>query len=462
MSGLRWSPTDASGHKLDVVRDAIVLLTRDLRVHDHPALAAAAEAAEHVTPLFVLDDGILGAEPAGQNRLAFLREALADLDRSLRKLGSGLVVRRGDVVAETVRLARSIGASVVFASEDVSSYARRRERRLSRERLDLRLCPGVTVVPPGEIAPSGRDHYRVFGAYHRAWTSLPRRAVELAPSGLRRRDDIEVTAPASLDELAAGSPSPDMPPGGETAGRERLERWVADGLARYSDMRDDLSADATSRLSPYLHFGCLSPLEVAERTAGSPEFVRQLCWRDFCHQLLAANRDLPREDLRTRGDRWHDDDEALAAWKEGRTGIPIVDAGMRQLAREGWMHNRARLVTASFLVKDLYLDWRAGERHFRDLLVDGDLANNAGNWQWVAGTGTDTRPNRVLNPLRQARRFDPNGDYVRRYVDELAGIEGPAVHEPWKLDVPAYPEPLVDHLDAARRFQRRRSAAARG
>jgi len=442
------------------VRDAIVLFTRDLRVHDHPALAAAAEAAEHVTPLFVLDDGILGTHAARPNRVAFLRDALDDLDRSLRTLGSALVVRRGDVVAETVRLARALGASVIFASEDVSSYARRRERRLARERLDLRLCPGVTIVPPDELAPSGRDHYRVFSAYHRVWSSVPRRQVEAAPGRLRVRHDVELTALPNLDELVERSASRDLPRGGETAGRERLERWLDDGLARYADARDDLGPDATSRLSPYLHFGCISPLEVAERTAGSSAFVRQLCWRDFCHQLLAANPDLPREDLRPRGDRWRDDDEALAAWQEGRTGVPIVDAGMRQLGREGWMHNRARLVAASFLVKDLYVDWRAGERHFRDLLVDGDLANNAANWQWVAGTGTDTRPNRVLSPLRQARRFDPNGEYVRRYVDELADVQGAAVHEPWRLDVPGYPAPLVDHADAARRFQRRRSAAA--
>ena len=441
------------------MHDAILLFTRDLRVHDHPALAAAAEAAERVTPLFVLDDGILGTESARPNRIAFLLDALADLDRSLRKLGSPLAVRRGDVVGETVRVARALGTDAVFASEDLSSYARRRERRLSGERLELRLSPGVTIVPPDELAPSGSDHYRVFGAYHRAWSRAPRREVEPAPRRLRGRHDAEDTPLPRLTELVAGTPSPDLPRGGETAGRERLERWVDDGLARYADAGDHLGADGTSRLSPYLHFGCLSPLEVAERTAGSPAFVRQLCWRDFCHQLLAANPDLPREDLRPRGDRWRDDDEALAAWKEGRTGIPIVDAGMRQLEREGWMHNRARLVAASFLVKDLYVDWRAGQRHFRDLLVDGDLANNAGNWQWVAGTGTDTRPNRTLNPLRQARRFDPNGDYVRRYVDELARVEGAGVHEPWKLDVPGYPAPLVDHADAARRFQRRRSAA---
>jgi deoxyribodipyrimidine photo-lyase len=440
------------------VHDLVILFTRDLRVHDHPALAAAAHCGERVTPLFVLDDGILESDFARPNRIAFLLDALADLDRSLLALGARLVLRRGDVVRETVRLAREVRAEAVFASEDVSSYARRRERRLASalatERIELRVFPGVTVVPPQDLAPSGGDHYRVFGAYHRAWQEQPRRATE-APPRLRGRD-VESAPVPTLIELVSGPRSPELPRGGETVGRARLDRWVADGVARYAEGADQLGAEATSRLSPYLHFGCLSPLEVAERTSKNGAFVRQLAWRDFFHQLLAANGDLPSADLRARGDRWREDDDALAAWKAGLTGVPIVDAGMRQLAREGWMHGRARLVTASFLVKDLYVDWRAGERHFFDLLVDGDVANNAGNWQWVAGTGTDTRPNRVFNPLRQARRFDPNGDYVRSYVLELAAIEGSAVHEPWRLDAdaaPDYPRPLVDHDEAARRFR---------
>nr|MBA2600478.1 deoxyribodipyrimidine photo-lyase [Actinomycetota bacterium] len=232
-------------------------------------------------------------------------------------------------------------------------------------------------------------------------------------------------------------------------------------LASYEDGHDDLAGNVTSRLSPYLHFGCISPTEVVARAAGregADPFVRQICWRDFHYQVLAAFPGLPRTDYRTRNDRWHHDTEGFQAWKEGRTGIPIVDAGMRQLAREGYMHNRARLITASFLTKDLYIDWRLGARHFWDLLVDGDIANNSGNWQWVAGTGNDTRPNRMFNPIRQARRFDPKGDYVRRYVAELKGIEGGAVHEPWKLDVSIrkgidYPEPIVDHAEAVQRFR---------
>ena len=233
--------------------------------------------------------------------------------------------------------------------------------------------------------------------------------------------------------------------------------WLREDAGAYGRMHDDLAGDGTSRLSPYLHFGCVSARELANRAAesGAGAFVRQLCWRDFYGQLLHA---LPRtqvDDLRPRGDRWVDDADALAAWKEGLTGYPLVDAWMRQLRAEGWMHNRARLVTASFLVKDLGIDWRAGARHYFDLLLDGDVAQNVGNWQWVAGTGVDTRPSRVFNPTAQAKRLDPNGDYVRRWVPELDGVRDPL--SPGLL-APSYPPPIVDHGEAVAAFRARRGA----
>jgi deoxyribodipyrimidine photo-lyase len=421
------------------MRVGIVLFTRDLRVHDNPALRAACEDCERVVPLFVLDEAIL-ARFGAPNRVAFLIESLHDLDRSLRDLGGALVVRRGDVVREV----RAFGFPRVYLGEDVSAYARGRERRLADAGLDVRTFPGVTVVPPGDLVPSGGgDHFKVFTPYWNRWRTAPRRRVLERPRRVRLPDSVD---PGRL-ELEAPPASPDRVEGGEAAGRRRLDAWVDGALAGYGAEGDGLAAGSTSRLSAYLRFGCVSPLEVVERAVGHPggeAFVRQLCWRDFNYQLFAARPELAHEDMRPRGDRWREDDDALAAWREGRTGYPLVDAGMRQLREEGFMQNRARLVTASFLTKDLYLDWRQGAAHFARLLVDGDVPNNVGNWQWVAGTGADTRPNRVLNPLRQARRYDPAGDYVRRWVPELGS--------------PEYPAPIGDHDEAAASFRARRSA----
>ena len=407
---------------------AVVLFTRDLRLHDHPALCAAVERAECVVPLFVLDDDILGSLGA-PNRVAFLLDSLDDLRRGLRERGAALVVRRGDVLAETVRVAQDAGAEAVFLGEDVSAYAQERERRLraalAGARIELEVFPGVTVIPPGDLAPAGGDHYRVFTPYWRRWREQPRRNVLRAPERIALPDGLELGA---RPELEHGTLAPELPAGGETAARRRLARWLDDGLARYGELADDLAADATSRLSPYLHFGCVSAGEVVERALereGSEPFVRQLCWRDFNHQLLAAQPRLAHEDLRPRAAPWRDDDEGFAAWCEGRTGFPLVDAGMRQLLQEGFMHNRARLVAGSFLTKHLGIDWRRGADHFFTHLVDGDLANNTANWQWVAGTGTDTRPNRRLSPQRQAERFDPDGVYVRRYVAEYGTPDYP-------------------------------------
>lgn len=445
---------------------AIVLFTRDLRVHDQPSLAAAAREADTIVPLFVFDRAIPSGDFACPNRVEFLLAALADLRESLRRLGTDLVVRHGDPVDETVRLARTVGASKVFVADDVSAYAQARTHRLAaacaEAGVELRAGPGVTVVPAGDLHPSSGDHYRVFTPYWRAWNGLPWRPVAPRPRSLVLPDGIPTGDLPSRRSLTTGSVSPDLPTGGETAGRRAWQQWRRRSLERYDERHDDLAADETSHLGAYLHFGCLSPLELAtdarNRPGGEP-FVRQLCWRDFHHQVTAAFPALARRDYRPRG-RWRHDERAARAWREGRTGYPIVDAGMRQLRQEGWMHNRARLVVASFLTKDLGIDWRDGAAHFLDWLVDGDIANNSGNWQWVAGTGNDTRPNRMMNPLRQAERFDGAGDYVRRYIPELTHIAGRAVHRPWELDDdhrPAgYPERIVDHDEAVLAFRSRR------
>ncbi|WP_431682393.1 cryptochrome/photolyase family protein [Kitasatospora sp. KL5] len=433
---------------------AIALFTQDLRLHDNPVLHAAARTADRVVPLFVLDPDVGAAGFASANRLAFLADCLADLDDSLRRIGSRLVLRRGRAVAETARLADEVRADAVHVAAGVSAFARSRESGL-RERLGDRLHVhdgSLTAIPPGAVTPAGKDHYAVFTPYFRAWQQTARRPPHPAP---RRLSTPEGLACAALPTARADSPG--LPPGGETEARRRWQVW---DVGRYEEVHDDLAADGTSRLSPYLHFGCLSAAELvdlAERRGGpgAEAFVRQLVWRDFHHQVLAARPRAAWQDYRAKGDRWRADSREAEAWRQGRTGYPVVDAGLRQLAHEGWMHNRARLLTASFLTKTLYQDWRTGARHFLDLLVDGDIANNQLNWQWVAGTGTDTRPNRVLNPLTQADRLDPDGAYVRRWVPELAHIPGRAVHRPWLLDRPPadYPEPLVEPGEFAARLR---------
>ncbi len=453
---------------------AVVLFTADLRVRDQPALSAAVREADEVVPLFVVDRGVHRAGFDVPNRRAFLADCLASLDAGLRERGGRLVIRTGEVTEQVCRVVSETGARAVHIAAGASGYARRREARLRMAlgslRCALQVHEGVIhVLPPGEVRPEGSNHFAVFAPYFDRWAQT---AV---------RDEVAAPPVVSVPELA-GHPlprrtavtdaSPRVAGGGESEGRRRLTAWLAaddPDIEPYEERHDDLSADATSRLSPHLHFGTLSPAELVRRARhkGGPAadtFARRLAWRDFHHQVLAARPDASHTDYRRRGDHWRGNEKEITAWKEGRTGCPIVDAGMRQLLHEGWMPHRARLLTASYLTKTLYTDWRVGARHFLDLLVDGDVAACQLNWQAVAGTGTDTRPNRVLDPLSQARRFDPRGDYVRRWVPELAALEGAEVHRPWALDDLErarldYPDPLVDPDEGRARFARARGAA---
>ncbi|MCH0542620.1 deoxyribodipyrimidine photo-lyase [Streptomyces sp. MUM 203J] len=451
---------------------AVVLFTADLRVHDHPPLRAALRTAETVVPLFVRDGTIAAAGFTAPNREAFLADCLTDLHESLRERGGRLVVRSGDVTRTVCAVAAEAGADEVHLAADHSGYARHREDRLraalTAERRTLHVHEAVgTALPPGSVTPQGSDHYAVFTPYFRRWSRERLREPLAAPRRVPVPAHIRSEGPPFPAPTAGLSPA--LPPGGEREARRRLTAWLRDGLGAYEDRHDDLAGDATSRLSPYLHFGAVSAAEVVHRARarggpGAEAFVRQLCWRDFHRQVLAARPSAAHHEYRPHGDRWRTERSAaddVEAWRQGRTGYPIVDAALRQLAHEGWMHNRGRLLAASLLTKTLYVDWRVGARHFLHLLVDGDLANNQLNWQWVAGTGTDTRPNRVLNPVLQGRRYDPEGDYVRRWVPELAEVPGAAVHEPWKPRTAAlvrggYPQPIVDLSDGLARFRRAR------
>jgi len=431
---------------------AVVLFTRDLRVHDNPALASACARARAVLPLFVVDPALT----VPQNRARFLAGSVAALRQELRELGGDLVIRHGDPVAQAIGLATRAGAHAIVVAGDVTRYATRRRQRLEREcarhRIALEVTPGShAVVAPGDLRPAGGDHYRVFTPYWRAWRAAAWRRPCPAPSAISLPRGVEPGDPPAVVTGCSAA----LAPGGEPAGLDLVRSWLDGPLAGYDEQHDSLAADATSRLSAYLRFGCVSPLELAAAALARPggeEYSRQLAWRDFFHQVTAAFPDMGCADYRpgASGPReWTVDSGALDAWRTGHTGIPIVDAGMRQLAAEGFMHNRARMITASFLTRTLGIDWRHGYRHFAELLADGDVANNAGNWQWVAGTGNNTRPGRVLNPLLQAARFDRDGEYVRRYVPELAGLSAPHIHTPWQLPAARrrqlrYPNPITE------------------
>lgn len=454
---------------------------RDLRLADHPSLLAAAAEGGPVATAFVLDDELLA--PAGPARAAFLAASLGELDRSL---GGRLIVRDGDPADALATLARELGARRVVATADYGPAGRARDERagarLARDGVALTLMDSPYVVAPGTVLTKSGTPCRVFGAYRRAWAEQPRPAPRPAPGAARyaRAPSLaleEVTRRAGVrrPSLFAGLPEavPTLAPAGEAAARRRLDRF-AERVARYHEWRDLPALDATSRLSADLRFGALHPRQVLAATegfgSGPSTFESEIAWREFYADVLFHRPDSAREDFqgalaRLRVDRDQRALERFGAWARGETGYPLVDAGMRQLLAEGWMHNRVRMVCASFLVKHLHLDWRWGARWFMWRLVDADLASNQHGWQWSAGTGTDAAPfHRVFNPTRQAERFDPEGTYVRRYVSELAELAAPQCLQPGGgsgLLAPArYARPIVD-VDAERREALARFAEAR-
>ena len=403
-------------------------------------------------------------------------ECLADLRASLRARGGDLVVRHGEPETELVRLAREVGAREVHFTPDVSPFARARDERVRRALADagveLSAHPGLNVLDDVTMVRTSQDRpYTVFSPFHRRWQEQPRRAPVEAPGSLPALPPgLRIGRLPTLSRLGLESSVEEPLRGGERAGRERLAGFLEQAAGEYAANHDTLGADRTSRLSPYIRFGCVSPREVEARLPrgeGPAEFRRQLAWRDFYYHVLHHFPRNARSEFqdRYRGRiRWSYARKRFQAWTEGCTGYPLVDAGMRQLLREGWMHNRARLVVGSFLTKDLGIDWRWGERWFMRLLTDGDEANNNGNWQWIASVGVDPQPafRRIYNPARHMARYDPRGDYVRRYVPQLRVVPDEYLREPWTMpdDVQRsvgcvigrdYPKPIVDHAEARRR-----------
>ena len=465
---------------------ALLWYRRDLRLHDHPALTRALREFHRVVPVFVLDDALLGGRFSSAPRTAFMLGCLRSLDADLRARGSGLVVRHGRPAGELGALAREVGAEAVLWTSDVAPYARARDRAvgaaLRGDGVRAVPCGGGYVVDVSRPRTSGGTPYTVFSPFWRCWRGLERRAVHRAPAQLPALPpEVRTGRLPSLDALAvrgAGVRAPACAPG-EDAARAALAAWLDGPIDRYDSLHDALGEGGTSGLSPYLRWGCLSAAECEARAArrggaGAQAWVRQLCWRDFYAHVLLAHPENARVEFqeRYRSLAWDADDEALAAWREGRTGYPLVDAGMRELACSGWMHNRARLVVGSFLTKDLHLDWRLGEAHFEALLLDGEPAQNNGNWQWIASVGVDPAPyfRRMFNPVLQQRKFDPSGAYVRRWVPELRDVPHARLPEPWKMSAEEqraagcvigrdYPGPIVEHaVERERAIERYRAA----
>ena len=455
----------------------------DLRIEDNTALAAACRRPEALAPVFVLDDGLLAAHREAHPRLRFLHACLADLDTALQAAGSGLVVLRGDPRRSLPAFARACRAALVTWNRDYSPYAKRRDREvraaLARSGVKVRTYKDRVVFEGREVRTAQGGAYTVYTPYRRAWRRRYHAEPPERPSPPRLPPGIAVGsgAGARLAPLGAGASAATaavaaseavpadtaaIPPGGARPALERLGMFLGGAAHRYHLDRDLPAVRGTSGLSPYLRFGAISVRECvraglslaeaepeAERGVGA--WIDELVWREFYHAVLDAHPRVLGGAFRAGYDtlEWDDDPERLQAWQAGRTGYPMVDAGMRQLAATGWMHNRARMIVASFLAKDLHIDWRAGERWFMRRLVDGDPASNNGGWQWAASTGTDAQPYfRAFNPTRQGERFDPRGEYVRRWVPELAGLPGKAAHRPWAaapLRAPDYPPPIVDH-----------------
>ena len=460
---------------------AIHWFRHDLRLEDNTALAAAAAQSDELLPVFLLDERRIGGGAEALPRVRFLLDCVARLARDLEARGSRLVVRRGEPVAELSRLLAETRADVVSFGRAHAPAGARRDAlaRTAIARAGARVieCNDHVVFESSEVRTAGGRPFSVYSAYRRAWEraylrdpALPRPAPRLppAPPGI---STLSLPAPAAAPQR--------LPTGGAAAARRRLAAFLSGPVRDYAKLRDVPAEDGTSRLSPHLRFGTISARACvwaarehaagdARARAGARRWLDELVWRDFYWAILAENprvrtqsyrRDLARM-------RWNDDEDGLRAWCDGRTGYPIVDAGMRQLAQTGWMHNRLRMIVASFLTKDLLVDWRRGEQHFFRQLVDADPASNSGGWQWAASTGTDPQPYfRIFNPVSQGERFDRTGRFVRRFVPELARVPDRFVHRPWESPSPPadYPAPIVDHaarrIAALQRFEAARRAA---
>ena len=425
----------------------IIWFRRDLRIGDHPALLEAIKNSDEIVPLFILDKTQI--EEAGAKLLAYMGQSLRALDESL---GNKLHIIEGDQVEVLKDLIGRYNVKEVHISDEYERYGAARDARVEAAGIPLVRTGSPYAVKPGRVVkPSDGTPYRVYTPFYRAWRTHGYRGPVAAPK------EIKAPTPPAEYRKFPDFPFPDgvqVIEAGEAAALRRLKEFKKKGIDGYDENRNLAAIDGTSKMSTYLKFGEIHPrtlLAGLDESKGQDTFRKEIAWREFYADVLFNN---PNTDTdyyapRFKEMRYDKPGKQFQAWCEGKTGYPFVDAAMRQLLVEGWMHNRTRMVVASFLVKDLHLEWQIGERFFAQHLVDYDVASNAHGWQWTAGTGTDASPYyRVFNPIEQGRRFDENGDYIRKYVPELAHLSAAEIHEPWLfLDgySHGYPERIVDH-----------------
>jgi deoxyribodipyrimidine photo-lyase len=430
-----------------MTRRNIIWFRRDLRVGDHPALNAALESSDEIVPVFILDKAQIAE--AGEKLLSYMGQSLRALDESL---GNCLHIIEGDQVEVLQELIEMYGVSEVHISDEYERYGAARDARVAAAGINLVRTGSPYAVAPGRVVkPTDGTPYKVYTPFYKAWCAHGWRAPAKTPTKIpavtppsKYRAFPDFVMPEGVQVIAAG----------EKAALARFKEFVKKGLDSYDENRNYAGIDGTSKMSTYLKFGEIHPrtlLSYCGESKAHDTFRKEIAWREFYADVLFNNPDTDTEYYakQFKAMRYDKPGKQFQAWCEGKTGYPFVDAAMRQLVLEGWMHNRTRMVVASFLVKDLHLEWQLGERFFAQHLVDYDVASNAHGWQWTAGTGTDASPYyRVFNPIEQGRRFDENGDYIRKYVAELAHLSAAEIHEPWLfLDgySHGYPERIVDH-----------------
>jgi deoxyribodipyrimidine photo-lyase len=428
---------------------AVWWIRRDIRLADNKALQSAA-AARKVVPLFVYDDTLLAT--AGQGRQQFMFRALNALDNSMDR---ALIYRDGPVAEAVVEFCRLVGADTVHITEDFAPYGRRRdaavEKALAADGRRLVRADTPYVIAPGTVRKDDGTPVKVFTPFYKRW--LTHQWSSAVESQIEYADFRDLCVGSRMDTgWSAYTPNPS-----EDAVWERFDEWAPRAMGDYKEARNMPGVDGTSMMSPYLKFGIIHPRQLLQRldgSAGSDVFRSEIAWREFYADVLFNQPETTWKNLQPKMDALPIDsgaiaEERFAQFCAGRTGYPIVDAGIRQLLGSGWMHNRVRMIVASFLVKDLHLPWQWGAKFFMEHLLDGDVASNAHGWQWTAGTGTDASPFfRVFNPMGQSEKFDPTGEYLRRWIPEIAHLDDKSIHAPWTLGLLApaeYPEPMVDH-----------------